>query len=405
MVAELKDLFHHVEAQAAVAFELGLIEPLVAGGLVRKRGVLGRVIQHVLGLIAGERRLDVDQVSILRAWPVHRAIGDPAAGAMLGFRRDLFRHGDAVGEFNRDAQVDANLSSGVAQVVEVEGRVRRSIHHDDGGASPQHHLVEAQILKMTAVGEVHPRILVAGQPKRLVDERPDGKGRTRLGPEPSARLARVGAPDAQARIEQHHNDAQERRGSVAHIGVGCRAGNGDGAAEGNLVAVQPRFLVSQPAAPGAVFRRCEGLRFALLPRQVFALDQVQRRVHNVQRPGGQIGHAHVVAGVEPGERVRFPPAVGRSQKRPDQPHAIHGVQRKLVGIDEPGENQGGDGQQRRQQEFHQRGTGLLDGGEGAPGRRILYPRRELLAGPLIESSDQPDQEQQEHRHDELWSEP
>jgi len=98
IVAVLEDLFHYVETQTAVTFELGLIETI--GRRWTGAGTSGsppRRSAHP-GLIAGERRFDVNQGSILHPVAVHRAVHDPAHGAMLRSRGDLLGDGNAVGD-------------------------------------------------------------------------------------------------------------------------------------------------------------------------------------------------------------------------------------------------------------------------------------------------------------------
>ena len=48
-------------AERPVALELGLVEELVGGRLVGKRRVAAGVLLKVGGLVAGHRRLDVDE--------------------------------------------------------------------------------------------------------------------------------------------------------------------------------------------------------------------------------------------------------------------------------------------------------------------------------------------------------
>ena len=54
-----------VDAQTSIAFELALVEPLIPRALVGKLGDASIVLEHVERLVAGDRRLQIDQQPFL----------------------------------------------------------------------------------------------------------------------------------------------------------------------------------------------------------------------------------------------------------------------------------------------------------------------------------------------------
>ena len=57
-----------------------------------------------------------------------------------------------------DAEVDADLADGVAEILEDVLRVGAGVADDDAVAAAQHHLVQAEVLEVPAVGEVDVRV-------------------------------------------------------------------------------------------------------------------------------------------------------------------------------------------------------------------------------------------------------
>jgi hypothetical protein len=51
-----------------------------------------------------------------------------------------------------DAEIDINLAHRVAEILEREVAIATGVDDDDEPAAPPHHLVEAKILEMAAVG-------------------------------------------------------------------------------------------------------------------------------------------------------------------------------------------------------------------------------------------------------------
>ena len=66
-------------------------------------------------------------------------------------------NGDVI-ELDRDPEIDPNLAHGAAQVDEGTGGILARIAHDNEVAASQHHLVEAEIFEMTAIGKINIRV-------------------------------------------------------------------------------------------------------------------------------------------------------------------------------------------------------------------------------------------------------
>ena len=66
-------LLGDVDAELAIALELALAEPLVGRALMRELGDAPEVLEDVLRLVAGHRRLEVDEVALLGSRAACRA--------------------------------------------------------------------------------------------------------------------------------------------------------------------------------------------------------------------------------------------------------------------------------------------------------------------------------------------
>src|SRR5262245_37639791 len=78
-----------VHAEHPVALELRFVEPLFRRRLLRKRRVRPRVVGHIDRLVAGERRLEIDEDAVLRL-RIDRRIANRADGPSRRFRRDIW---------------------------------------------------------------------------------------------------------------------------------------------------------------------------------------------------------------------------------------------------------------------------------------------------------------------------
>ena len=188
------------------------------------------------------------------------------------------------------AEVDAALANGRTDSLVGVVAVLFRVADKDAVATPPNQLVQAHIVEVAAIGQVH--ILggivdaaqqFAQQPKRSKAGRSRGHI-TRSGIDALAgcrRTPRIGHPEAEAYIEHGHQEGRRRLGVVTpvrterrpgsrhrrgHVGAaGIKHAGGDEAVEAQV------FPPLGPAYCVAAIERGkgEGSRLALLPRQVF----------------------------------------------------------------------------------------------------------------------------------------
>ena len=75
-------------------------------------------------------------------------------------------------EGDPDAEIDVDFSHRIAEILEGEIGIAAGVDDDDEPAAPPHHLVEAEILEMAAVGQIDVAALVGGLAQRLGEQRP-----------------------------------------------------------------------------------------------------------------------------------------------------------------------------------------------------------------------------------------
>jgi len=150
--------FYGIEAQAAVAFELRFVEPLVGGGFVREGGIFPAVGQDIGGDAACDSGFYVEQFarrrSDLVAGTVLRIVDGAEDGVALGQTvvcQDKRSWVD--GDF--DAEIAAAFSNGVSQVTEGHTLVGVRVGGNDVGAAAAHQFVDAEIFEVAAVGDIN----------------------------------------------------------------------------------------------------------------------------------------------------------------------------------------------------------------------------------------------------------
>ena len=147
-----------------------------------------------------------------------------------------------------DAEIGAALLDGVAEILEGDVAVLAGIAGDDEPAAAADQFVDAEVLEVPAVREIHPRPIVGGHAEQLAQQLDQRQPRAFVGPDLCP--ARVAQPPAEAHVENRHQERERRRGVIAHVGRGRSARGGHREADR-----ERRRIVGVVA--GAVRRRCE----------------------------------------------------------------------------------------------------------------------------------------------------
>jgi len=173
-----------LESEGAVTFELGFGAPLIGRGFVRKRRVRRGITDdsHCLGPVYGRLYVKNDSIFAVVFFAVGRFVFDNAdrvvrnSPLLVGIliRRTVL-HQLQIVEMNADPEIDVNLADGIAKISEFEAGIAAGVDNNDKSTSPPHHLIQAEIFEMAAVGEIDVGSVVGGQAKRLLDHRLDGE--------------------------------------------------------------------------------------------------------------------------------------------------------------------------------------------------------------------------------------
>ena len=248
------------------------------------------------GLAAEEARLQVEELA-RQVGPFRiDDVGDGGVShprRLRGARLDVERL-----ELDPDAEIEGDAADRIAEILEGAFRIAARIADDDRAAAAPDHLVEAEILEMTTVGEIDELAVVVGEAQRLVDEGFCRELRSAQGEARRAGGAGIAEPTAEADVEQGQEQAERRRGVIAHVrarrGAGERHRGAKRHALRALAAARiiPRRPVAadalrvRPVDPGQVAaadgprRRRERQGAALLEGEVFALQDVERDVRD-----------------------------------------------------------------------------------------------------------------------------
>src|SRR5207247_2205111 len=100
-----------------------------------------------------------------------------------------------------------NRSDGAGEILVLGVLVAASVDDDDPTTSPDHHLVETEVVEMAAVGEVHVRRPLARPAQQLTEDRREREPWLGTLPHAAARLAGVRHPPAEASVEECHGEA------------------------------------------------------------------------------------------------------------------------------------------------------------------------------------------------------
>src|SRR6266508_4255788 len=203
----------YLETERAVAFELRLAEELIDRSLVRKRGVLDGIGPDTRILDAMIAGLDVEDHAGLAVAAVggriidhaDRRIGMLCADIVVAGGRALLELRQTV-ELDRDAEVDRDLAHCIAEIREGIIRVGPGIDRDDVPTAAAYHLVDAEVLEMTAVRQVDVRSVIGGETERFLDQRLDRECRTLMAVGLPALPAGIAQPPTEPHVEQRQQE-------------------------------------------------------------------------------------------------------------------------------------------------------------------------------------------------------
>ena len=361
-----------------IALELRLREELIGRRFVRKGYALGRVVQDVRGHARAPRRLDVQN----RADLPLRIANRPHCARRAVVAQRVGRGDLSNVEVDLHAQVRAALANRVAEILESVAGVGAGIARDDVAATPAHELVDAEVLEVPAVGEIHVAARFVGEPEDLAQQMEQRDLRSRLLPRVLVALARVriAHPAAEPDVEDAHQKREGRRAVIAHVGACGGTRRRNSFTERELprlrrelrrppIGVDLRALRTFAARgielePAIERRQQERARLALLIREVAARDEIDRRVDEVIRAGiddgtlafgiaagsesvGERMHEHlhvadrarldlelqIVARRQSREPVRLAIRHRGAEVAAHEPVRVHAVQREDVDVD------------------------------------------------------------------------
>src|SRR5262249_26056753 len=153
-------------------------------------------------------RLDVEDHAWLAVavggWIIDLAdgvIGVTRSDIALGATRLQIRQG---AETDRHTQVDLDLAHRVTQVLEGKAGVAAGIADNNQTAAAAHHLVDAEVLEMAAVGQVDVLLVLARHAQELGQERAGRRAGTVVPVRHVAGWPRIAKPPAESDIEERH---------------------------------------------------------------------------------------------------------------------------------------------------------------------------------------------------------
>ena len=158
-----------------IAFELGFVEPLVGGGLVRKFLVGGVVVADVGGFVAGDQGFTYTRTPVP---PRRNRCGRWQSGAVRHRRRPAGRGRGGFRRRNRCGTCARRCRDPEAE----RRRVAARIADDDQAAASADQFVEAQVFEVAAIGQIDETGILVGAGEEFPQEAEQSKvGLSRLG--------------------------------------------------------------------------------------------------------------------------------------------------------------------------------------------------------------------------------
>src|SRR5271165_6255963 len=208
-------------AHSPVTLELFFLKDLIQNSFMRKAGVAVPVIQHVLRLRSGDRGLQIDHPSNLFGlrfvWAV-KYLNKNGVGTAYPFLVRL-KVREVVFEF--DAKIDQGIAFETLQIAAFGSQVGAAMHADDELTPTPQKLVNAEILNMSAVGNVEILHVFLNPARDFRQEicRADTASR------PFVQMPDAGKPVAKPHIENRHEETKIWQRPPSHV-RGC-GGAGD----------------------------------------------------------------------------------------------------------------------------------------------------------------------------------
>lgn len=150
-------------AQTAVGFKLIFREELIGRGLMRKVRVARAVLLHAYILVSGNRRFQVDEVSLTAITvsdAANRAVGAAQIRVLILF------YGIHI-NINLRSKIGLANANEVAQASKGHFRIAFAVAGNDHFDAPPDQFVDGEVLKMTAIGKVNVVPIFIGQPKQF----------------------------------------------------------------------------------------------------------------------------------------------------------------------------------------------------------------------------------------------
>src|SRR5215217_1213080 len=159
-IGVLGEVVHLGKAKLPIALELALAEELIDRRLVWKGVVRIAVSADVHRHVRQVRRFDIEQLALFALRIVDLTTGKPVDRLdRIAARGDRDRRLEA----DLDVEIDAYLENGIAEVGESRIGIGAGIDDDDVSATSANHLVEAEILEVSAIAEIDGAALSARQ--------------------------------------------------------------------------------------------------------------------------------------------------------------------------------------------------------------------------------------------------
>src|SRR5512138_1735692 len=185
---------HDLQTELAIAVELQFAIELIRRRFIRKCGVRAPVRIDVGAQVANDPRLHVQDLAYTAI-----SVGDVAEQMCAIGNRICTRVSEPIWtDVDVGTEIRARSLNRLTEVAEAARRIRARIAYDDEATSPPYQLVDAEVLEVTAIGQMN----LGFRFRQATAKHLTQHQLVPSGPAPLARrLARIVQPDAEPRIE------------------------------------------------------------------------------------------------------------------------------------------------------------------------------------------------------------